>query len=118
MNRSDFDTRVRHWAARLRVRPVQVRVQSMTRKWGSCSPQGRVSFARDLLDQKVEFQDYVIAHELLHLRIRNHGKLFNATLRAHLRGNPWLSSNPDNAPTVYRKAKIPLALTRHKLSTS
>ena len=36
------------------------------------------------------FQDYVIVHELLHLRIRNHGKLFNATLKAHLRGNPWV----------------------------
>jgi predicted metal-dependent hydrolase len=35
----------------------------------------------------------VIAHELLHLRIRNHGKLFTATLKAYLRGNRWAASS-------------------------
>lgn len=63
----------------------------MTRKWASCSPRGRVTFSRDLLDQPLAFQDYVIAHELLHLRIRNHGKLFTAMLKAHLSGNRWIS---------------------------
>lgn len=107
MNRSDFEARVRNWSARLRVRPVQIRVQAMTRKWGSCSPQGRVSFARDLLKQQIEFQDYVIAHELLHLRIRNHGKLFRATLRAHLSGNPWLSVKPEKALIADLRIKVP-----------
>lgn len=91
MSRATFDRRVVDWSDRLRVRPTQVRVQMMTRKWASCSPQGRVSFARDLLSQPVDFQDYVIVHELLHLRIRNHGKLFTSTLRAHLSGNRWLA---------------------------
>lgn len=89
MSRAEFDHRVNHWSVRLRVRPNQIRVQAMTRKWASCSPRGRVSFASDLLEQPVEFQDYVIAHELLHLRIRNHGKLFGSTLRAHLGDNRW-----------------------------
>ena len=61
----------------------------MTRKWASCSSSGRVTFNRDLLREPPAFRDYVIAHELLHLRIRNHGKLFAATLRTHLRANPW-----------------------------
>lgn len=91
MNRAAFERRVVDWSDRLRVRPAQVRVQRMTRKWASCSPQGRVSFACDLLTQPVDFQDYVIAHELLHLRIRNHGKLFSTTLRAHLPENRWLA---------------------------
>lgn len=91
MNRVAFDRRVLEWSDRLRVRPAQIRVQRMTRKWASCSPQGRVSFAFDLLAQPVDFQDYVIAHELLHLRIRNHGKLFSTTLHAHLQGNRWLA---------------------------
>ncbi|TAL87905.1 MAG: DUF45 domain-containing protein [Rhodanobacter sp.] len=49
-----------------------------------------VSLNLELLDQLASFQNYVIAHKLLHLRIRNHGKLFAATLRAHLSGNPWI----------------------------
>ncbi len=62
----------------------------MTRKWASCSAGGRVTFCRDLLRQPMDFQDFVVAHELLHLRIRNHGKLFKATLEAHLGSNRWL----------------------------
>ncbi|MGV8940887.1 MAG: M48 family metallopeptidase [Lysobacter sp.] len=88
---------VEHWSARLKVAPAQIRVQAMTRKWASCSSRGRVTFCRDLLAQPPSFQDYVIAHELLHLRIPNHGKLFAATLRAHLRGNPWLDGKKQGA---------------------
>jgi predicted metallopeptidase len=33
----------------------------------------------------------VIVHELLHMRIPNHGRLFSSSLRAHLRGNRWVA---------------------------
>lgn len=90
MHQQDFRARIDRWSARLSVHPAQIRIQAMTRKWASCSSHGRVTFASDLLTQSTGFQDYVIAHELLHLRIRNHGKLFNATLMAHLGSNPWI----------------------------
>jgi len=89
----EFKSHVKQWAIRLRVRPKQIRMQVMHRKWASCSSRGRVTFCLDLLGQPRNFQDYVIAHELLHLRVRNHGKLFKATLRTHLHGNPWLDSD-------------------------
>ncbi len=76
--------RVEYWAQRLHVRPRLVRVQRMTRKWGSCSTSGIVTFAADLVKQKAGFQDFVIAHELLHLRVPNHGKLFKAVMAAHI----------------------------------
>jgi predicted metal-dependent hydrolase len=76
--------RLDHWACRLRLAPRLVRVQRMTRKWGSCSGAGIISLAVDLADQDDGFQDYVIVHELLHLRVRNHGKLFTALLGAHI----------------------------------
>ena len=85
--------RVASWAQRLNVQPRQVRVQRMTRKWGSCSTTGVVTLAADLADQDVGFQDFVIVHELLHLRVPNHGKLFKALLTAHV--PDWKSySNP------------------------
>ena len=58
----------------------------MSRKWGSCSTTGIVTLAADLADQEPGFQDFVIAHELLHLRLPNHGKLFKAVMTAHLPG--------------------------------
>ena len=72
------------WALKLRVNPRIVRVQRMRHKWGSCSFKGVVTLATDLADQERPFQDFVIAHELLHLRIPNHGKLFKALMTAYV----------------------------------
>ncbi|MFA5263082.1 MAG: M48 family metallopeptidase [Opitutaceae bacterium] len=80
-----FRRRVDHWAARIRATPRQVMVMRMTRKWASCSARGRICFARDLLELSRPQQDYVIVHELLHLRHPNHGKVFYALCRAHLK---------------------------------
>lgn len=77
------------WAVKLRVNPRFVRVQKMTRKWGSCSSRGTVTLAVDLVDQVERFQNFVIVHELLHLRVQNHGRLFKALLSAHVPG--WRS---------------------------
>jgi predicted metal-dependent hydrolase len=76
--------RVDTWAVKLRVMPRVVRVQRMTRKWGSCSTAGTVSLAIDLDEQDRHFQDFVIVHELLHLRVPNHGRLFKALMSAHV----------------------------------
>ena len=74
------------WAVKLRVNPRVVRVQEMRRKWGSCSSRGTVTLATDLVDQDERFQDFVIVHELLHLRFATHGRLFKAFMTAHVPG--------------------------------
>jgi len=56
----------------------------MTRKWGSCSTRGTITLAADLIEQNRDFQDFVVAHELLHLRAPNHGRLFKALMTAHV----------------------------------
>ena len=71
-------------ALRLRVNPKVVRIQSMQHKWGSCSAKGVITLAADLADQESDFQEFVIAHELLHLRVPNHGRLFKALLTAYV----------------------------------
>lgn len=78
--------RVDCWALRLRVKPRVVRVQAMTRKWGSCSTAGTITLAADLLEQSEGFQNFVVAHELLHLRVPNHSRLFKALMTAHVPG--------------------------------
>lgn len=76
--------RVDEWTIRLRVAPRVVRIQRMTRKWGSCSTAGTISLAIDLDDQDPGFQDFVIVHELLHLKVPNHGRLFRALMSLHV----------------------------------
>jgi|SRR5271166_47682 len=76
--------RVDVWAVKLRVMPRVVRVQRMVHKWGSCSKAGTITLALDLDEQSEAFQDFVIAHELLHLKVPNHGRLFKALMTAHV----------------------------------
>jgi predicted metal-dependent hydrolase len=76
--------RVDAWAVKLRVMPRLVRVQRMIRKWGSCSTAGTVTLAVDLDEESEGFQDFVIVHELLHLKVPNHGRLFKALMTAHV----------------------------------
>ena len=78
--------RITYWSERLRVPAPRVRVRDMTRKWGSCSTAGTITLATDLSHQETGFQDFVIAHELLHLRVPNHGRLFKALITAHVPG--------------------------------
>jgi len=75
-----FKKAVQTWAVRIGVTPNGVYLQRMTLKWGSCSPRGRICFALDLLLESKDFQTLAIVHELLHLQIPNHGKLFKSLL--------------------------------------
>jgi predicted metal-dependent hydrolase len=72
------------WARRIGVSPRALHIRPMTRKWGSCSTNGRVSFSTELLQQPATFRRRVIVEELLHLKVRSHGKLFRSLLRAYL----------------------------------
>jgi predicted metal-dependent hydrolase len=56
----------------------------MTRKWGSCSTAGTITLAIDLDDEKETFQDFVIVHELMHLKVPNHSRLFKALMTVHV----------------------------------
>ena len=72
------------WASKIGVSPKRVQIQRMTKKWASCSTSGRVCLNRDLLVEDIAFQEVVIVHELLHLLIPNHGKLFKSLMKAYL----------------------------------
>ena len=81
-----FKAEVKAWAERIGVEPKEVHVRPMTRKWGSCSTAGRVTFNSDLLSESAAKRKRVIVEELLHLKVPNHGKLFKALLKAYLGG--------------------------------
>jgi predicted metal-dependent hydrolase len=80
-----FKAEVRTWAERLDVAPTGIYVTGMRRKWASCSRRGRVTFDIELLEQPEPFRREAIVHELLHLKVRNHGPLFRALLSAYAR---------------------------------
>jgi hypothetical protein len=79
-----FKAEVRAWAKRIGVHPRQITIRPMKHKWASCSSKGNLTFDADLLYQPAEFRRQVIVHELLHLRIHHHGKLFRVLERTFL----------------------------------
>jgi hypothetical protein len=72
--------RVARFAPLAGVRPTVVTVRQMRSRWGSCTSRGRVSFAWSLVLLSPAIVDYVVVHELVHLRELNHGPRFWAAV--------------------------------------
>jgi predicted metal-dependent hydrolase len=83
-NAKEFKDCARAWAEKIRVEPARIQVQRMTQKWASCTPSGVVTFSTDLLNEDRSFGEAVIVHELVHLKVPNHGPVFRSLLKAYL----------------------------------
>ena len=79
-----FRAGVLAWAKRVGVRPREIRLRDMKSKWASCSSRGRLTFDLGLLRQPARFRTEAVVHELLHMKLPNHGKLFKSLLRVYL----------------------------------
>ncbi|MCB2226717.1 MAG: M48 family metallopeptidase [Desulfarculaceae bacterium] len=60
------------------------RLRHMTKRWGSCSPKRTLSLNLQLVKAPKECVEYVLLHELCHLREHNHSKRFYALLNRHM----------------------------------
>ena len=71
-----FPARVTGFAAILDYRPKKIRVSDTRRRWASCSTSGTLSFCWRLVLAPPEVIDYVIVHELVHMRQPDHSPRF------------------------------------------
>lgn len=72
-----LDQRVEYYGRILGVEPSQVRIRSPKRLWGSCHPSKRVlNFNWKIIMAPVEMLDYVVIHELSHIKVPDHSKRF------------------------------------------
>jgi predicted metal-dependent hydrolase len=75
----------------------RIRITSARARWGSCSSRGTLSFTYRLVMAPLEIIDYVVVHELVHLKVKNHSKRFwsqvAAILPEYKRHIAWLRRN-------------------------
>lgn len=94
---SVVQSRVDVFAAQMGLSPTAVSVTGAQARWGSCSPRNRLSFAWRILFCEPEALDYVVVHELAHIRHKNHGADFHALVRSILPDeaarHAWLRAN-------------------------
>ena len=67
---------VAHWAAVMEVKPAGITITGARTRFGSCSPKNRLSFSFRLMRYPPEAVEYVVVHELAHIRHKHHGAAF------------------------------------------
>lgn len=79
-----ISARAQELAQKYGYRYQKLRISSARTRWGSCSSNGTISFTWRLVMAPAEVIDYVIVHELVHLKIKNHSKKFWSAVAEHM----------------------------------
>lgn len=80
-----LENRIPFWADRMNIRPVPCfRLNNAVRQWASCSAKRELSFSVKSASLAPELLDYLIVHELSHIRHMNHGPQFKALVESIL----------------------------------
>jgi predicted metal-dependent hydrolase len=106
--REAFVERAAYWAPRLEVRYERITIRDQRTVWGSCTKAGHLNFNWRIVMAPPEVLDYLVIHELSHLREMNHSRRFWAIVasqcpewRAHRR---WLRDHSHRLKGAVRRA--------------
>jgi len=95
--REVIEERVRFWSNRFGLTPSGITITGSWQRYGSCSPINRLSFSWRLLMAAYPVIDYIIIHELAHIREKNHSIKFWTYLESLMPGYKtqklWLREN-------------------------
>ncbi|MDR7868669.1 MAG: SprT family zinc-dependent metalloprotease [Sporomusaceae bacterium] len=74
--RAVLTERTAHWAGALGVRPRRIFIREQRSRWGSCSSRGNVSYNWRVVMAPPAVVDYLVVHELCHMKEANHSAAF------------------------------------------
>ncbi len=76
--------KVAYYSRQMGLIPSAVKITSAETRFGSCSGKNSLCFSWRLMDYQEAAVDYVVVHELAHIRHKNHGKAFYALIESIL----------------------------------
>ncbi|MCX8129524.1 MAG: M48 family metallopeptidase [Clostridia bacterium] len=71
-----LNERVQIFSPAMGVRASEIKIKQQKTRWGSCSSRGNINFNWKLVMFPLDIIDYVVVHELAHLKVLNHSKKF------------------------------------------
>ncbi len=91
-----IESRVDIYTTNMGVNPTQIKYRKMKRAWGNCSSKKVITLNTQLAKLPKELIDYVLVHELAHLKHMNHSKSFHNFVQKHLLNAKVLEKNMQN----------------------
>ena len=76
--------RTEYWSGIMGLVPSRVTITQAEKRYGSCSGKNSVCFSYRIMAYPIEAVDYVIVHELAHIKYKNHGKDFYRLIESYL----------------------------------
>ncbi len=76
--------KVEYFSEIMGVKPSSIKINSAKKRYGSCSQKGSLNFSLYLMDKDERFIDYVVVHELAHIKHLNHSKEFYSFIEDYL----------------------------------
>jgi predicted metal-dependent hydrolase len=89
-------SRIAYYAKKMGCEPSEIRYKRMRRRWGSCSSTGVVTFNTLMMQLTYEHIDYIIVHELAHLKHMNHSREFHGFVKSILSNEKQLRQELKN----------------------
>ena len=71
-----IEERVKYWVGVTGYVVYDIRIKDLKSRWGSCSSKGNLNFNYRLLYLPQALREYIIVHEICHLKEMNHSKRF------------------------------------------
>ncbi len=102
--------RARYFANKLRLHPTSLSFRSQKTRWGSCTTRGKISLNWRLIFAPPATLDYVVIHELCHLRHHNHSAAFWNLVQSecadYLAHKRWLKEHVYDADFLAKSSEI------------
>jgi predicted metal-dependent hydrolase len=108
--------RIQYFSQQMQLFPKKVQFRGQKTIWGSCSPDNKISLNFKLIVAPIQVVDYVLIHELAHIRHKDHSSKFWALVEQHTPhrhfSREWLREHSFKADFLSKKSELNEAASR------